>query len=503
VTARLWGSELPYVVVIALVLTVALLRARPGERATYLNTLWLFLLGIAGQAAGLGAAKLGYHTAAEVLAVLFRIVWIIALIRMAGFALFRLALPKLGKSLPRIIEDLALVVVYAVYGLSQLRVFGVDLTGILATSAIITAVLAFAMQDTLGNVLGGLAIQLDNSVRVGDWIQVDNLSGRVIDIRWRSTAIETREWETVVIPNSQLMKNRFTILGRREGAPLQLRRCIRFMIDPAVPPARVIALVDEEMREIVIANVARAPAPSCFLVDFVHGNLLYELRYFLTDLQEDLFTDSAVRVHLFASLQRAGIRVAEEQRTAHAVTKDEAHAATVRQRELARRLQMLRQVDVLAPLSDEERNFVAERLQYAPFARGDVITKQGSVAQWLYIIAFGEAEVRYEQPGRAPAVVGAVRAGQFFGEMGVLAGEARNATVVAKTDVECYRLDRASFQALLLARPEIANEVSRVIASRKPGLESARAEVASAMAEAPATSQPALLDRIQRFFGLK
>jgi CRP-like cAMP-binding protein len=325
----------------------------------------------------------------------------------------------------------------------------------------------------------------------------------VIDIRWRSTALETRDWETVVVPNSQLMKNRFTILGRRDGAPLQWRRGIRFMIDPAVPPARVISLIDEEMREIMIANVARAPAPSCVLVDFIYGNLLYELRYFLTDLQEDLFTDSAVRVHLFASLQRAGVRVAEEQRTAHAVTKDEAHAETVRQRELQRRLIMLRQVDLLAPLSDEEKNFVAERLQYAPFARGDVITKQGSIAHWLYIIAFGEAEVRFEQPGRAPRVLGTVRAGQFFGEMGLLAGESRNATVVAKTDVECYRLDRASFQALLLARPELADEVSKVVAARKPELESARAEAAESAAEPVEPAQPALLERIQRFFGLK
>ena len=468
---RLWSSELPYVIVIALVLTVALLRARPGDRSSYLNTLWLFLAGVVGQAVGLGAAMFGFDTAARVFDVLFRIVWTIALIRIAGFALFRLA--------------------------------GVDLTGIIATSAIITAVLAFAMQDTLGNVLGGLAIQLDNSVRVGDWIQMDGLAGRVIDIRWRSTAVETRDWQTVVIPNSLLMKNRFTILGRREGAPLQWRRGIRFMIDPAVPPARVITLIDEEMREIMIANVARAPAPSCILVGFEAGNLLYELRYFLTDLQEDEYTDSAVRVHLFASLQRAGLRVAEEQRTVLAVAKDEAHAETVRQRELSRRLIMLKQVDLLAPLSEEERNFVAGRLQYAPFARGDIITKQGSIAHWLYVIAFGEAEVRFEQTGRAPRVLGTVRAGQFFGEMGLLAGESRNATVVAKTDVECYRLDRASFQALLLARPELANEVSRVIAARKPELETARAEAAEAMAHPPEPAQPALLERIQRFFGLK
>jgi small-conductance mechanosensitive channel len=501
--ARFWGSELPYVIVIALVLTVVLLRARPGDRSSYMNTLWLFLFGILGQAAGLGAAKLGFDTAARVFDVLFRIVWTIALIRIAGFALFRLVLPKLGKPLPRIIEDLAIVVVYTVYGLSQLRLAGVDLTGIIATSAIITAILAFAMQDTLGNVLGGLAIQLDNSVRVGDWIQMEGLSGRVIDIRWRSTAVETRDWQTVVIPNSLLMKNRFTILGRREGAPLQWRRGIRFMIDPSVPPARVITLVDEEMREIMIANVARAPAPSCILVGFEAGNLLYELRYFLTDLQEDEYTDSAVRVHLFASLQRAGLRVAEEQRTVLAVAKDEAHAESVRLRELQRRLIMLKQVDLLAPLSEEERNFVAGRLQYAPFARGDIITKQGSIAHWLYVIAFGEAEVRFEQTGRAPRVLGTVRAGQFFGEMGLLAGESRNATVVAKTDVECYRLDRASFQALLLARPELANEVSRVIAARKPELETARAEAAEAMAHPPEPAQPALLERIQRFFGLK
>jgi CRP-like cAMP-binding protein len=299
------------------------------------------------------------------------------------------------------------------------------------------------------------------------------------------------------------MKNRFLIVGRREGSPLQWRRGLRFMIDPAEPPARVTALSDEDMREILIANVARAPAPSCILLGFEVGNLLYELRYFLTDLQEDELTDSAVRVHLFASLQRAGLRVAEEQRTSHIVTRDIAHAEVVRQRELQRRLLMLQQVDLLSPLSEEERNFVAGRLQYTPFARGDIITKQGSVAHWLYIIAFGEAEVRFEQPGRAPRVLGTVRAGQFFGEMGLLAGDSRNATVIARTDVECYRLDRSAFQALLLARPELADEVSKVVASRKPGLDIARAEAAQATTVPVESAEPALLARIQRFFGLK
>ena len=212
--------------------------------------------------------------------------------------------------------------------------------------------------------------------------------------------------------------------------------------------------------------------------------------------------DSKVRVHLFASLQRAGIRIAEEQRTVHGVARDQAHDDAVRKRELTRRLDMLRGIDLFSVLSDDEMNEIAERLQYAPFARGDVITKQGNVPHWLYIVAFGEVEVRYEPPHGAPQVISTLRAGQFFGEMALLTGEARSATVLARTDVECYRLDVKSFQTLLLRRPEIAEGMSRVIASRRPELEKVR-EIFSALPAAAAVEQADILTRIRRFFGLR
>jgi small-conductance mechanosensitive channel len=497
-----WDSELPWLTLAALTLTVALIRARPHERSTFLNTLWLFLLAAGGQAAAALLFAIDFPGAAATVHTVFRILAAVAFIRVAGFGLFRLILPLVGKPSPRIIEDLAIIVAYVIYGLAQLRVAGVDLSSIVTTSAILTAVLAFAMQDTLGNVIGGLAIQLDHSVQVGDWIKVDDLSGRVRDIRWRSTLIETRNWETVVIPNSQLMKSRVAILGRREGLPLQLRRMLTFMVDPGVPPARVISTVEDEMREVGIPNVARTPAPSCVLAGFEDGNLRYQLRYFLTDLLEDDLTDSMVRVHLFASLQRAGIRVAEPQRTVHGVQRDEAHAETVRRRELTRRLQILGGVDLFMSLSEDERAEVAEHLQYAPFARGDVITKQGDASHWLYIVAFGEAEVLYEPAPGAARVVGGLHAGQFFGEMGLLAGDARTATVIAKTDVECYRLDKASFQGLLLARPQIAEEVARIVGSRKSDLDQAREAYGSGVAVLP-DRRTDLLGRIRRFFGLR
>lgn len=496
-------TPLALLTVVAMGVTFALLRTRPHERSTFLNTLWLFLIAVAGLAGAAALHALDFPRAGGTARTIFSVLAAIALIRLFGFTVFRLLLPLAGRQPPRIIEDLAIIVVYVIYGLAQLRSAGLDLSSIVTTSAILTAVLAFAMQDTLGNVLGGLAIQLDNTVQVGDWIKVDELTGRVRDVRWRSTLIETRNWETVVIPNSQLMKSRLAILGRREGAPLQWRRILNFMVDPGVPPARIIALVDDEMREVAIPNVARAPAPSCVLFGFEQGNLRYQLRYFLTDLLEDDFTDSMVRVHLFASLQRAGVRIAEPQHTVHAVQRDEAHAETVRKRELTRRLEIMRGVDIFSTLDDAEKAEIAERLQYAPFARGDVITKQGDASHWLYIVAFGEAEVRYE-PKNAPAqVVGALQPGQFFGEMGLLAGEARYATVVAKTDVECYRLDKASFQGLLLNRPEIAAEVSRIVGSRRTDLDQARESYAYIGGDSDNDKQARLLGRIRNFFGLR
>ncbi len=500
--ATLLNSETPWLLLIALAVTGGLLRARPDERAVFLNTLWLFLLCVLGQGVAVLLDALGFTGGALTVYLIFRIGAVITFIRLAGFGVFRLLLPLAGRQPPRIIEDLAIMVVYVIYGLAQLRVAGLDLSSIVTTSAILTAVVAFAMQDTLGNVLAGLAIQLDNSVQVGDWIRVDELSGRVCDIRWRSTLIETRNWETVVIPNSMLMKSRVAILGRRQGAPLQWQRILNFMVDPGVPPARVIAAVNEEMREVAVRSVARNPPPSTVLSSFEQGNLRYQLRYFLTDLLEDDLTDSIVRVHLFASLQRAGIRIAEPQHTIHAVTRDEAHAESVRKREMTRRLEMLRGVDLLSALSEAEITELAERLEYAPFARNDIITKQGNPAHCLYIVAFGEAEVLYQPDGGTPQPIGTVRTGQFFGEMALLTGDVRAATVVAKTDVECYRLDRTSFQTLLLARPEIAEQISRVVGSRRGDLERAR-EAFAGPAGTGAEAPPDLLNRIRRFFGLR
>lgn len=496
-----WREESPYVLLMTAALAAVLFRFRPRDRRVLANTLGFYLISLLGGLAAGVIHALGMGAAAAVLREAAVIAGGIALIRLWGMLVFRVLLPWVRLTPPHILEDLLVMLAYIGWGLVRLRYAGLDLSEIVTASAVITAVIAFSMQDTLGNILGGIALQLDESVEVGDWIRVDDVVGRVTDIRWRSTLIETRNWETVVVPNSTLMKGKFAVLGRRAGQPLQWRRWIPFNVDYSAAPARVIATVEEALAQAGIPGVARDPAPSVVLAEFDHGYGRYGLRYWLTDLARDDATDTEVRSHIFAALQRAGMRLAVPESRVHTTKEGEKHEETVHARELGRRLAALRRVDLFAGFSDEELRAVAERLVYTPFARGEVITRQGSTAHWLYLITSGEADVCLESGGER-RLMSTLPAGSFFGEMGLMTGAPRTATVVARSDAECYRLDKAAFEDIVRSRPSIADEITQVLVTRRAALDLAQQGAGGGAGQGPREQHGELLARIRRFFGL-
>ena len=127
------------------------------------------------------------------------------------------------------------------------------------------------------------------------------------------------------------------------------------------------------------------------------------------------------------------------------------------------------------------------------------MTRQGALAHWLYLVVSGEADVWYEGPaGRSK--VSSLAAGSVFGEMGMMTGEPRRATVTARTDVACYRLDKAGFESILRARPDVAEAISRVLSSREGELRGRRE--AATLEGHGVEHHDAILARIRRFFGI-
>ena len=426
----------------------------------------------------------------------------LAVVRLATVLVFRFALPAAGAHIPRIAEDIALVAGAAAWGAIQLSLAGLDLASLVTTSAVITAVLAFAMQDTLGNTLAGLFLELDRSIKIGDWIRLDDLAGRVVDIRWRHTAVRTRNGDLAIIPNSALVKSRFSVIGNPDVEDVRLRRWIWFEVDFDVPAARVIAAAEQALAGAEIEAVAREPRPDCALMELALGQSRYALRYWLSDPQRDDGTDSAVRVHLLAALERSGITPALPKLVNHQVKEAEERQRTRRARDIEARVAALRGVDLFGSLSAPELQGLAAHLVHAPFAAGDVITRQGAIAHWLYILLAGEVEVWVDAADGPRRRVAGLAAGSVFGEMGMMTGEPRRATVIAKTGVECYRLDKPGFQEIVRARPQIAEAISRVLAAREGGLRHAAEESAAAAAAARARPET-LLRRIRAFFGIE
>jgi small-conductance mechanosensitive channel len=487
----------------AYLLLLVLSRGRSAEERRALRTvLFLFVLHllVLPWAAALRAAGSPWYGEVHLLGLA-----LVAqcLVRLGGELVFALVLPRVGVRSTRILQDVVVAAASLVALFSLASRAGLNVAGLVATSAVVTAVIGFALRDTLGNVIGGLALQTDRSIRIGDWIKVGEVEGRVVEIRWRYAAVETRNGETLIVPNSVLTGEKVMVLGRQQGRPLQQRRWIHFNVDFRHPLTEVSRVVVEALREAALPGVSSDPPPDVVVVDFQAGYARYALRYWLTDLTSDVGVDSQVRTRIYFALQRAGLSLSLPAHSVFLTEESAERRQELEQAERAQRLQALQRVELFRPLPEEDREFLAGRLHYAPFAAGEVVTRQGAEAHWLYLVIEGSVAVRVSADGGLDRELARLGPGDVFGEMSLLTGEPRSATVVAVTPARCYRLDKDAFQEILQRRPALADPLAEILARRRVGLSAAREDLdQEARRRRVVAVQVDLLARIRDFFGL-
>ncbi|MCX5742843.1 MAG: mechanosensitive ion channel family protein [Proteobacteria bacterium] len=439
----------------------------------------------------------------------------IGFINVGGLIVFFVLFPAVRIRIPMIGSELIVGFAYILATIATLSKHGMDPTGALATGAVVSAVLAISLQQTLGNILGGVALQLDGSVKEGDWIQLENgKQGKVRAIRWRHTLVETRDWSTIVVPNAQLLANNITILGKRDGLPAPQRMWVWLNVDFRYPPTRVTEVVTEAIHASPIENVVDDPRPNVVCMDFARdlreSFATYAVRYWIRDLASDSPTDSRVRARVYTALKRAGIPLAIPAVMNLTEVNDAERQERRQQREIDRYQAALETVPLFASLTPEELRTLAEGMSPAIYVKDEVITKQGAKANWLYVMTSGRADVRtrVDIDGAGPApetskVVATIAAPNFFGEMGLMTGEPRGADVVAVVDTECLRLGRETFERVLLGRPEIAEAIAIAIATRRVELEAVREGLSDdARRRREATERDKILGGIKAFFGL-
>lgn len=399
--------------------------------------------------------------------------------------LFRILFHRFG--LPVIVSDIVVIAGYAVIILSLLARMGVNVSGLIATSAVLAAVIGLALQELLVNVIGGLALHADGAIHQGVWIKSEHGTGKVRNVRLRHTVIETADSDLVLIPNHALMKVPVTILSDR-------RRClVRFRIGAGHRPTSVIRLVEKALRASPIKGIATDPKPECIVFEAHVQHIEYGVYAWVTTPGHSDAPLSRVLSRVYFAAERAGVPLASVPTTLHLQrTKAPEDRETLA-------IAALHQIPMWRTLTREELQTLGARLKRLHYAPGETIVHQGDSGASMFVILQGSVSVILAgKPGQVEELA-TLEPGSFFGEMSLMTGGKRTASVIAVDEVECGELEKNDVADILMRRPELAQQISDLLEKRQAALASLRQKLQNI----PETeSKTDLLALIQQFFGI-
>src|ERR1700722_5403138 len=356
--------------------------------------------------------------------------------------------PRIPSFLPQVVAIIVFVVA-TFFGLGAL--YHVAIPGLLTGSGVIAIIIGLALQETLGNIFAGFGLQAGKAYRIGDWLIVDGKHVEVVELNWRSTRLRNNDDVSFDIPNSQLAKATIINLyypSRRHAAR------VRISVDHRVPPNEV----KEAMCKAASATpgVLRDPPVKVFLIDFGESAVQYEIKFWLMDgrLLPDII--DRVRTNVWYELNRRGIRLAFPTQQIELVR----HPRLTRTSE--NDLKLLASQPLFSSLDGVQLAQLTLGSKRVRFGKGERIIIQGDAGNSMFILATGKASVQVEREGRAQPV-GNLVAGDCFGEISLLTGEPRTATVLATLDCEVLEIEKETMGTLLGEHPELAESLSETV----------------------------------------
>jgi small-conductance mechanosensitive channel/CRP-like cAMP-binding protein len=371
---------------------------------------------------------------------------------------------------------------------------GVNLNVLAVSSLVVGYVVGNATQDTLGNLISGLALNTEKPFQLGDWVLVVGHTGQVVDTTWRATRLRTKAEDYIVIPNAVIAKEPILNYSR----PTRAHGChLTLGVSYETPPNKA--------REAILGVLADAPGvradpkPSVLLSGYGDFSINFTIKFFIDDFLRLDAIQSGVMDRLWYAFRRAGISIPfpiqeEHQRDAYADEK----VARAREREAIHAL--LASVELFAVLSPSEREQLEAGVTLLPFAAGECLCRQGEAGDSFYVMRTGQVGVTIRGKDGTAVRVASLGPGAFFGEMSLLTGEARAATVTAESDVEVVRVTAADFAGILARNAALSERLAAALETRV-------AQMAARLAETPGPGgapegRQALAARIRRFFGL-
>ena len=413
-------------------------------------------------------------------------------IRIADFLVFEVGYRlKRGMAAPDLVRQIVSLLLFAIaLGVLFQVALSASLPALLATSAVITAVIGLALQETLGNLFSGVALALERTVQVGDMVRSGETIGLVEQLSWRSIKVRTMEGNTILIPNSVASRERLEVY-RRGGAPMA--RILRVPLEHDLPPSRARAVLEDALRD--MRGIAPHPPPQAVVERFAEFTVFYDLRYWLEDYARYIEIDSEVRERVWYALSRERISFAYPVIRQHQYAAGPLRAADTTSPIRA----AIAASDLFRPLSPDERETLASGARLLRFGRGQTVVREGEAGESMFLLADGRVGVSARGRTDASQRVALLEPGSAFGEISLLTGEPRLATVRALEETVLVEIDKATLAPVLEKNPSLVDDLDAIVLERRKQTSGQLARVRGEEEE----PQESLRTRIARFFDLK
>ena len=384
------------------------------------------------------------NTPLHLAATALQIAWWLFAARTLTVLLGALMMQRVGHT-GRLLQDLMGAVIFLIAIIAAMAyVLDLPVKGVLATSGAVAIIVGLALQSTLSDVFSGIVLNTTKPYQLDDWISIDGTEGRVTDIDWRATRLQTSQGSMAVIPNSLAAKAKIINFSRPAD---MFGLAVSLQVSPHARPQTVIEALERAMQG--CRPLLAQPAPSVAFKASTGSGVEYEISGFVPAMGLKRETRNQLYDLAYRHLQAAGVGLlsATEGSTPPAVSGARA---------------LLERSTIFSTLRQEEKDTFSQNMTLHTYRAGDMILAAGEVSDHLFIVESGVVSVLLLKDGHK-FEAGRMGPGEVIGEAGILSDQAALADFTAKTFCTLYRIEKEYLKPCLDARHDIGEAMKALL----------------------------------------
>lgn len=412
---------------------------------------------------------------------------LVILVKIASFFVFDflLSIKKDSRDV-RLFRDIFIIILYIVGILFIIKYYlNIEITVILASSAVLTVVAGFALQDVLGDLFSGIALNFEESLKIGNWVKIGEFAGKIEQLRWRAIILRTIDNVLVLIPNKLASKEKVLNFGAAgEDFALRLDIGVSYRNNPDI----VIKAIHNVLKN--IDDVLKHPAPLVMVKKFADFSIIYEVKFWLKDYSRKDIVEAEIRRKTWYEFKRNHIQIPFPIRDVY-IRKEKVEQITC-----AQIIEVLQNNELMGTIDSEVLTKLAEEVTIETYGTGEILINEGETGQYFYLVIDGEVDI--VKNGK---IFQRLEDNDYFGEISLFTGEKTSATVQVAKESKLLKIPSDKFKEALKINEQTAKKLSQVIAVRKSRLSEVEKEKPLSSKKIKKESET-IFQRMKKYFGI-